>query len=159
MFRLKNTNTILVVDDEVGAREALRMILQNKYNVLTCSDPQEAMDIVCSGKVDIVMLDIKMPKINGIKLLKAMKAIAQDIEFVLITAYPSTESAIEAMRSGAYDYIIKPFDKKRIEEVVKKGIVRRTQRKLEKNMDSHLLSDIYKKFSHKKEVDKNEPPV
>ncbi len=150
MLRFKNSNTILAVDDEIGSREALRMILQDRYNVLTTENPQEAMDIVSSQDADIVMLDIKMPRIDGLKLLKAMKAIATDIEVVLITAYPSTQSAIEAMQYGAYDYIIKPFDKKKIEEVVRKGIIRRTQRKLEKNMATELISEIYQKFCHKK---------
>ena len=145
MFHFKNSNTILVVDDEIGPREALRMILQNRYNVLTTDNPQEAMDIVNSGQVDIVMLDIKMPRINGLKLLKAIKAVRPDVEAVLITAYPNTESAIEGMQYGAYDYIIKPFDKKKIEEVARKGIVRRTQRKLEKNMATDLISRIYRK--------------
>lgn len=149
MFRHKNSNTILVVDDEIGPREALRMILQRNYNVLTCDDPQEAIDIVSSGNVAVVMLDIKMPKIDGLKLLKAMKAVGLDIEVVLITAYPSTESAIQAMQYGAYDYIIKPFDKDRIRNVVHKGIIRRTQRRLQRNMASNLISEIYQKLSHK----------
>ena len=149
MLRFKNSRTILVVDDEVGPREALRMILQNKYNVLTTEDPQEAMNMVSSGSVDIVLLDIKMPRINGLKLLKAMKAIAPDIEAVLITAYPNTQTAIEAMQYGAYDYIIKPFDKDKIEAIVRKGIIRRTQRKLEKNMASNLMTEICQRFCHK----------
>ncbi|GAG05812.1 unnamed protein product, partial [marine sediment metagenome] len=102
MLRLKNSHTILAVDDEFGPREALRMILQDKYNVLTTDNPQEAMDIASSANVDIVMLDIKMPRISGLKLLKAMKTVAPDVEVVLITAYPSTQSAIEAMQYGAY---------------------------------------------------------
>ncbi|MBN2097106.1 MAG: response regulator [Candidatus Omnitrophica bacterium] len=151
MLRFKNSNTILVVDDEVGPREALRMILQDKYNILTCDDPQEAMDVISSNGVDLVMLDLKMPKVDGIKLLKAMKAVDPDVEIVLITAYPSTQSAIEAMEFGAYDYVIKPFDKDKIEQVARKGIIRRTQRKLEKNISSNLISEIYKKFSQKNE--------
>ncbi|MCQ9208927.1 MAG: response regulator [Omnitrophica bacterium] len=150
MLRLKNSHTILAVDDEFGPREALRMILQNNYNVLTTDNPQEAMDIASSEKVDIVMLDIKMPGIDGLKLLKAMKTVAPDVEVVLVTAYPSTKSAIEAMQYGAYDYVIKPFDKNRIEEVVRKGIIRRTQRKLERGMASNLISELYQKFNHKK---------
>ena len=149
MLPFKNSNTILVVDDEIGPREALRMILQGRYNVLTCDNPHEAIDIISTGQVDVVMLDIKMPKINGLDLLKAMKAAALDIEAVLITAYPSTESAIKGMQCGAYDYIIKPFDKDRVEQVVHRGIIRRTQRKLEKNIASNLITEIYEKFSHK----------
>ena len=148
MFRLRNANTVLVVDDEFGTREALRMILQDKYNVLTCENPQEALDVISSRRVDIAMLDIRMPKIDGLKLLKAMKSITQDLQVVLITAYPSTQTAVKALRYGAYDYIIKPFEKEKIEKVVRQGIIRRTQKNLEKNLISGLMSEVYQKFSN-----------
>lgn len=147
----KHSKTILVVDDEVGPREAIRMILQGKYNVLTCENPQEALDIISYGRVDILLLDIKMPKIDGLKLLKAVKAIAPDVEVVLITAYPTTQGAIEALRNDAYDYIIKPFDKEKIEQAVRKGIIRHTQKRLIKDMSSNLLCGFYQRFSHKKQ--------
>ena len=150
MERPKNMHTVLVVDDEIGPREALRMILQNKYKVIATDNPQEVMDIVSSKIVAVVMLDIKMPKVDGIKLLKEIKVIAKDTEIVLITAYPSVQSAVEAMQYGAYDYVIKPFDKEKIKEVVNKGIIRCTQRKLERNMASNLMSEIYEKFSEDK---------
>jgi len=139
-----------VVDDELGPREALRMILQDQYNILSTDDPQEVMNIISSREVTVVMLDIKMPRIDGLKLLKAMKTISPDIEVVLVTAYPSTQSAIEAMQYGAYDYVIKPFDKNKIEEVVRRGVIRRTQKKLERNMASNLISELCQKFNHKK---------
>ncbi len=148
MIHLKNPNTVLVIDDEAGPREAIRMILQRRYKVLTCDNPEDAIDLVSSGEVDVVMLDIKMPKIDGIGLLKAIRAAALDIEVALITAYPSMETAIEALQQGAYDYVIKPFDKKRIEEVAHKGIVRSKQKRLQRNLASDLISEVYEKFSH-----------
>lgn len=134
MFRPKKANTVLVVDDEVGPREAIRMILQEKYNVLTADNPQQVLEIISSGEVDVVLLDIKLPKIDGLELLKQMKAADEHIEIVLVTGYPTMQSAIEAMQDGAYDYIIKPFDKEKIEQVVRKGIKRRiqNQKKLKK---------------------------
>lgn len=150
MFRPKRSKTVLVVDDDLGPREAIRMILQDKYNVLTCDNPQEVLSIVSSDRADVVMLDIKMPKIDGIKLLKEMKAVNPRVEVVLITAYPTMQSAIEAMQYGAYDYVIKPFDKEKIEQVVRRGIIRRTQKKLEKDITSSLISEVYRKPPRKK---------
>lgn len=147
MFRHK---TVLVVDDEPGPRQALQMILKRRYNVLTCDDPQKAMELVSSGEVDVVMLDIKMPGMDGLELLKVMKQSATDVEIALITGYPSMQSAIEAMQQGAYDYVIKPFDKDRVEQVVRQGVIRRSQRKVEKDFSSHLISEVFNKFSQKK---------
>lgn len=145
MFKPKRSKTVLVVDDDLGPREAIRMILQDKYNVLTCDNPQEVLSIISSEQIDVVMLDIKMPKIDGIKLLKEMKAVNPRVEVVLITAYPTMQSAIEAMQYGAYDYVIKPFDKEKIEQVVRRGIIRRTQKKLEKDITSSLISEVSRK--------------
>jgi DNA-binding NtrC family response regulator len=150
MVRPKKSNTVLVVDDDLGPREAIRMILQDKYNVLTCDNPQEVLSIISSDRADVVMLDIKMPKIDGIRLLKEMKTINPRVEIVLITAYPTMQSAIEAMQYGAYDYVIKPFDKEKIEQVVRRGIIRRTQKKLEKDITSSLISEVYHKPHRKK---------
>lgn len=150
MMNFNHQHTVLVLDDEVGPRQAIRVILEGKYNVLTCSDPQEAIDAVASGQVDVVLLDIKMPGIDGLSLLKALKELGPDVEIALITGYPSTESAIEAMQHGAYDYIIKPFDKDRIVQVVQTGIILRTKKKLHNNLTSNLISTLFEKFPHKK---------
>ncbi len=151
MNHFKGPNTILVVDDEIGPRQALRMILQgSRYNVLTCDNAKEALDIISSREVDIVMLDIKMPGIDGLKLLKRVKSIKPDIEIAMVTAYPSTQGAIKALRYGAYDFVVKPFDKEEIGKVAHKGVIRRTQRKVEKDMVAGLVSEIYQKPSKKK---------
>lgn len=141
----KHPNTVLVVDDEIGPRQAVRVILQNKYNVLTCDNAQEAMDIVCSGVVDVVLLDIRMPGTDGLELLKQMKAANVDIEVALLTGYPNTQSVIKAMEYGAYDYIIKPFDKDKIEEVVQQGIANKDKRKSKRELTSKLISEVFQK--------------
>lgn len=143
----KNINTVLVIDDDFGPRQAIQMILQGKYNVLTCDDPQKAIDVISAGDVDVVMLDIKMPNIDGIELLKAIRSTGAEVEVALITGFPSMQSAVEALQYGAYDYVIKPFDKDKIKDVVRRGIMRRTQKKLEKNFSSLLMSEIFEKFS------------
>ena len=150
MPRLKKLNTVLVIDDEAGVCQAVRMFLKKRYNVLTTDNPQEAVEIISSREVDVVMLDIKMPNLDGIKLLKVIKGLGRDTEIALITGYPSLQSAIEALRYGAYDYLIKPFDKGKIEQVVRNGIIRRKQRKLEKDTASKLMTEVYKKLSREK---------
>ncbi|MFH1245368.1 MAG: response regulator [Candidatus Omnitrophota bacterium] len=146
----ENKNTILIVDDDIGPRQALRFILQDNYHVLTCEDTQQALNAVANNEIDLVLLDIRMPKMDGLELLKAMKLINPNLEAVFVTAYPNTESAITAMEYGAYDYIVKPFDKEKIEEVVKKGIMLKTQKELKRNMPLNLASSILKKLSPKK---------
>ncbi len=142
-------NSILVVDDEEGVYRSIQMILEDKYMVLHSYKAKEVLDIVASGKVDLVLLDLKLPGINGLDLLKAIKALRHDrtIEVALITGYPSVQSAIQAMQDGAYDYVIKPFDKSRLEEVVRKGIILHHQRELERKIMAGEIKNIYKKIS------------
>jgi len=118
---------ILVVDDELGPREALRMILRDDYNVVTAESGRQALDYLSSSEFDLVILDIRMPDINGIELLTELKRKAPETEVVMITAYASIDTATDALRNGALDYLIKPFDCSSVKEVVEKGLTRRAQ--------------------------------
>lgn len=142
---------ILVVDDEVGPREALRMILKDRYKVHMAEGGKEALAKIAEMDMDIVLMDISMPDINGIELLRSIKKTVPDTEVVLITGYPSMDSAIEAMKYGAYDYIVKPFNKEKIDEVIQKGILKRTRLTLEKDLLSNLEAESKKKDSEGKE--------
>jgi len=126
--------TVLVVDDEEGPREALRMILKDRCSVFTAKDESEALFRITESNVDvdIVALDVRLGEKDGIGVLQAIKRVAPDVEVFLITGYPSIDSAIRAMRYGAYDYIIKPFDKHMVREVVRKGVLRQSQSLFEK---------------------------
>lgn len=126
---------ILVVDDEVGPREAIRMVLKGRYNVLTASNAKEALNIFSKDRLDLVLLDIKMPGRDGISVLKDIKQIDPDTEVILITAYASVETAREAIRLGALDYLIKPFDKDDVINVVERGLQKR--RDLERSRLEH----------------------
>lgn len=126
---------ILVVDDEVGPREAIRMILKGRYNVMTASDAKEALDIFSKDRLDLVLLDIKMPERDGISVLKDIKQKDPDTEVILITAYATVETAREAIRLGALDYLIKPFDKDDVINVVERGLQKR--RNLERSRLDH----------------------
>lgn len=106
---------ILVVDDEESIREFLDIMLRKEgYEVTMAEDGEKAVEVMKKKSFDMVISDLQMPKMNGLELLKYVKDQSPDIIFMLITAFGTTESAIEAMKIGAYDYILKPF---KIDEV------------------------------------------
>ncbi len=102
---------VLVVDDERSMRELLAIVLRREgYEVLAAEDGQTGIAALEREPIDLLICDIKMPDMNGVEVLRAAKAIDQDIVAMMITAFASTESAVEAMRLGACDYLSKPFD-------------------------------------------------
>lgn len=104
-------NKILVVDDEKAIRDSLRMILEEEgYDCDTAADGEEALLKIKNSDFDIAISDIKMPKMDGITLLQETAKISPDTFFIIMTAYASVETAIEALRQGAYDYLIKPVE-------------------------------------------------
>ncbi len=106
---------ILVVDDEESIREFLDIMLRKEgYDVTCVEDGQKAIDILGKKSFDMVISDLQMPNVTGIELLKFVKENYPDLLFMMITAFGTTESAVEAMKMGAYDYITKPF---KIDEV------------------------------------------
>jgi response regulator RpfG family c-di-GMP phosphodiesterase len=122
-----NRPTVLIVDDELGPREALRMILKEKYNVMTASSGPLALQFISREPVDVVILDIKMLGMDGIEVLREIKKEKPDIEVIMVTAYASLETAKEAIKYGALDYLIKPFDRKEVEDVTEKAIKKREE--------------------------------
>ncbi len=101
---------ILVVDDEAGMRESVCEILaRDGYANLTAGDGQRAIALVREKRVDLVLLDIKMPGLDGIETLKRIRAINEKLPVVMVTGYGTIESAVQAMKYGAKDYITKPF--------------------------------------------------
>lgn len=102
---------ILVVDDERSMRELLSIVLRREgYEVILAEDGRSAIKLLGLQPVDLLISDIKMPDMSGVEVLRAAKAIDQDILAIMITAFASTDSAVEAMRLGACDYLSKPFD-------------------------------------------------
>ncbi len=106
---------ILVVDDEESIREFLEIMLKKEgYEVTTAEDGLKAKEILSKKSFDMVISDMQMPNVTGIELLKYVKDSYPDIVFMMITAFGTTETAVEAMKMGAYDYVTKPF---KIDEV------------------------------------------
>ncbi len=106
---------LLVVDDEESIREFLEIMLKKEGYEVTCAeDGAKAKDLLAKKTFDMVISDLQMPNVTGIELLKFVKEAYPDLVFMLITAFGTTESAVEAMKMGAYDYLTKPF---KIDEV------------------------------------------
>lgn len=114
--------TILIVDDEIGPRESLKMILKPFYNVETAEDGIKALDIIQEKEIDLVTLDLKMPGPHGGEVLKQIKQKNPDIEVLIITGYGSLKSAIDGIRHGACDYLIKPFNISEIINIINKAL-------------------------------------
>lgn len=102
---------ILIADDEKNIRDSLKLILDEEgYSTDVASDGEEALQKIEKENFDIVITDIKMPKVDGIQLLEASTKKSPDSFFIIMTAYASVKTAIDALRSGAYDYLIKPIE-------------------------------------------------
>ena len=108
----KNDNVIqvLVVDDELNIREGSQRILRRGgFDVLTASTGLEALELLESQIVPIILLDLKMPGMDGMEVLKRVRQLDETILVIVITGFATVETAIEAMKQGAYDFIPKPF--------------------------------------------------
>ncbi len=101
---------VLVVDDELGVRESLRLILKDEFEVLEAADGAAAMAIVEARRIDVALLDVRMPGESGPALLPRILGIGEHIAVILMTAMPQVRTAVEAIKAGAYDYVIKPFE-------------------------------------------------
>ncbi len=124
---MEHQGTVLVVDDELGPRESLRMILKPMYKVHTAANGQQALDFIrgTNGGVDLITLDLKMPGIPGIDVLKEIKKYWNDVEVIIVTGYGTLTNAVEAIRYGVVDFISKPFNVAEIISIVRKSIERR----------------------------------
>ena len=102
--------TLLIVDDEEGPRQSLRIVFKDDYNILLADTGGKAVDLVRQHSVDAAVLDIRMSGMSGVELLGKLKEIDPSIEVIMLTAYETIETARQALRLGACDYLTKPFD-------------------------------------------------
>ena len=96
---------ILVVDDEEGPREALRMILKENYNVLLAKDGQECLDLIRRQKPGLILLDVRLPGMDGIEVLERIKKIRPEIPIIIVSAVGSHKTVIDALKLGAVDLL------------------------------------------------------
>jgi len=112
---------LLVVDDEEGPRQSLRIVFKNDYQVLLASNGPEALELVREHAVDVVVCDIMMFGMSGVDVLKEIKEIDPSVEVIMLTAFETIETARQALRHGASDYLNKPFDIPTMRSAVKRA--------------------------------------
>ena len=121
-MEIKPDALVLVVDDEQDIRDASERILSRAgYQVQKASRGDEALDILNKNSVDIVLLDLKMPGMDGMEVLERIRRLSETIQVIVITGYATVETAIEAMKQGAYDFIPKPFEPDQLRIVVNRA--------------------------------------
>ena len=114
---------ILICDDEEGIRESLKLVLGDHYELITVDSGSMALEILAHSKdIKVMLLDIKMPKMNGLDVLQEIKKKSPHLKIIMVTGYKSVETAAEAARLGASGYIVKPFKSEDILETVKKNL-------------------------------------
>ncbi|MCA9445836.1 MAG: sigma-54-dependent Fis family transcriptional regulator [Candidatus Omnitrophica bacterium] len=113
---------ILIVDDEAGIRSILKRVLSKHHETAEAADGQTAVDKVREWKPDILICDLKMPEMDGMEVLRRVQEIDPDLVSVMITAHGTVETAVEAMKLGAFDYFRKPFDVEEVKVVVDKAL-------------------------------------
>jgi excisionase family DNA binding protein len=124
--KLEPGKTVLVVDDEEVIRDFFARTL-TEYRVLAAASGEEALDMVKKNRPDLVLLDIKMPGIDGIETLRRIKQIDSSIPVVMLSAHGTLKTNIEAARLGAYDSMAKPFDLNDMKSVIKGALISRAE--------------------------------
>ena len=124
---------ILVIDDELGPRESIRMVFKDTHNVFLAEDGFKGIEILKKEDIDVIILDLKMPKINGIETLKKIREIDKDVPVIILTGYGDVDTAKKAIHYGTMEFLSKPFNVEDIIKIVNKAIEgRRTKLRSEK---------------------------
>ena len=148
---MKKKNTILVVDDERGVRESFNLVLKDDYQVLLAGTGQEAMDIFKKNSIDLILLDILLPDINGVDLLAKLVETDPNTEIIMVTAVNEVQTAVQAIKLGAYEYIIKPFVVDDVLTVIRRALEKRS---LVKEV-TYLRNELERYHPFEKMVGKN----
>jgi two-component system response regulator HydG len=133
---------ILIVDDDSGHLTTLKTITKSwGYNVVTAHDGNVAVDMVKSEPMDLVLMDVRMTKMGGIEALEQIKDYNPAIPVIIMTAYSSVESAVEALKSGAYDYLMKPLDFEVLKLTIERACEHAGLKEENRNLKEHLQSN------------------
>ncbi len=145
---------ILVVDDEQSMRDFLAIMLNKEgHEVVTAKNGADALRAVQAEIFDLVITDVKMPGADGMEVLKSVKDISPETVVIMITAFATTETAVEAMKIGAYDYIIKPFKVDELKLIIYNSLEKRYLRK----ENTLLKREIESKAGFDNFIGKSEP--
>ena len=119
-------HSILIVEDEKIVREGLARALSHSYKTFQAANGKAAMEIIDrNNDIVVVVSDLKMPEVNGFELLEKIRTDNKEVDVIFVTAFFSIESAVDAMRRGAFDYMTKPVDIRKLEETIQKAIERK----------------------------------
>jgi DNA-binding NtrC family response regulator len=124
--------TLLIVDDELGARQSLEVILEDDYRVLSVESGQEALETLKKESIDLILLDVNLLDMDGLKVLRKIKEQDEGIDVIMVSALNLARKAVEAIKLGAYDYITKPYEPDDILSTVNRVI---SKRRLHKELD------------------------
>ena len=122
MTPMPDKRTILIVDDEKNTREGLRLAFEDDYRILLAEDAFRAMELLKENNVDLILTDMRMPGMDGLDFIRHVTASEPHPLIIMLTAYGSVQTAIEAMKLGAYDYVSKPVDLDNLETMIRKGL-------------------------------------
>ncbi len=137
---------ILVIDDDKDIRFNLSSILKDEgYDVLAVEDGREALKTVQNNSPNLVLLDIRLPSMNGMEILEKLKRIDKDLLIIMLTAYVEVKDAVKAMKLGAFDYVTKPFDNEELILIIKKA--------LQTQYLSREVAELRKKLGEKKPIE------
>lgn len=143
--------SILVVDDEVGARESLKMILKGDYQVFLAKDAEEAFRQIQHQTPDVILLDIILPDMDGLRVLEKLKQTLPEQIVIMITATKTVKTAVEAMKLGAYDYVTKPFDVDELRLIINRALSTRAL----KEENQRLWMEVDRNFGFENIVGKS----
>jgi two-component system response regulator AtoC len=153
--------TILIIDDDMSIRESLRVSLKDRFGLQMASGGEEGLKLLTAGEVDLVLLDLTMPQMNGIEVLKQIRLLKPLLPVIMLTGTSMVKAAVEAMKAGATDYLTKPFDPEElilvIENVLSKSSLEIEVQRLHKEIDnlynfehlvgiSQVMNEIYEKI-------------
>ena len=113
---------ILIVDDDKLLQKPLKQILSDKYDVSAAGSGEEALAIIRKEPIDLMLLDIRLPGIDGIETLKAVRERDKNILVIMMTAYEDVKTVITSMKMGVFDYLVKPLDMDEIEIIVERAL-------------------------------------
>ena len=117
---------VLVVDDDPGVRASFQLVLDQDYEVVEAAAGRQALELLAGRQVDLVLLDIRLPEMDGIEVLERIKALDEGIEVILVTAVRTVRTAVAAMKLGAFDYLTKPFEDEELLTLVRRALDKRS---------------------------------
>src|SRR5919197_1672204 len=117
---------VLVVDDDPGVRASFQLILDQDYEVVEAANGRVALELLASRQIDLVLLDIRLPEMDGIEVLERIKALDEGIEVILATAVRTVRTAVAAMKLGAFDYLTKPIEDEELLTLVRRALDKRS---------------------------------